>query len=210
MRPKPTPPANPTPAVTATKRWVERVVIGLSLCPWAKPVHLERSALRFSQSDADCAEELFAGLLHEMELIGSPQATHESTVLVAPHVHPDDFISFNDFVCDVDEYLRQEDLDEDFQVVGFHPNFCFAGEDPDDPANFVNRSPHPALHLLRQDDVTAAIDSHANSLQVPQVNERLLRSLGASKLHKLVRDCAPPAEDELTGEDDRPVCPHSA
>ena len=190
------------PAVTATRLWVERVVIGLALCPWAKPVHNERQALRFAHSDATCAEGLFAEVLHEMDLIQSPGSNHESTILVAPDFTPDDFVEFNDFVRDVEEYFRQEDLDEDYQLVGFHPLFCFAGEDPDDAANFVNRSPHPALHLLRQKDVTEAIDSHPNSLQVPQINERLLRTMGAERLRDLIASCCEHAAGQSTRRDD--------
>ena len=174
-----------TPEVAAVRLWVERVVIGLSLCPWAKPVHTERAALRFAHSNACCAEDLFAGVLHEVELL-SPPCEHESSILVAPGAFPDDFLAFNDFVQDVEEYFRQERLDEDFQVVSFHPHFCFAGEDTDDAGNFVNRSPHPAIHLLRQADVTEAIDSHKDSLEVPQSNQRLLRRLGAAKLRELL------------------------
>ena len=75
-----------TPEVAATRLWVERVVIGLALCPWARPVHEERSALRFAHSDATCTESLFASVLREVELLSVPDSEHESTILVAPGV----------------------------------------------------------------------------------------------------------------------------
>ena len=175
-----------TPEVAAVRLWVERVVIGLALCPWARPVHTERSALRFAQTGATCTEGLLCSTLQEMDLLSLPGSRHESTMLVAPLAFPDDFIAFNNFVNDVELWLRQERRDEEFQLIGFHPQFLFAGADPDDAANFVNRSPHPVLHVLRQEDVTAAVDAHPDSLSISKVNQRLLRSMGGARLRQLV------------------------
>ena len=83
--------------------------------------------------------------------------------------------------------LAEEGLDEELQLVGFHPRHVFGGEDVDDPGNFANRSPHPALHLLRQPSVTAAVDAHENSLDVPRSNQALLRRLGSAALEAELR-----------------------
>ena len=138
---------------------------------------------------------MFECLRAEMDLLSSCKTEHETTIVVAPHAFPLDFIAFNEFVQDVDDFLHEERLDEQFQLVGFHPHFRFAGEEPDDPGNYVNRSPIPAFHLLRQEDVTKAVDSSPTSLEVPVVNQERLRELGASRLRELLRDC----------EDDRPT-----
>lgn len=175
-----------TPEVAAVRLWVERVVIGLALCPWARPVHTERSALRFAQTGATGTEGLLCSTLQEMDLLSFPDSRHESTMLVAPLAFTDDFIAFNDFVNDVEDMLRDERRDEEFQLIGFHPQFLFADADEDDAANYVNRSPHPVLHLLRQDDVTAAVDAHPDSLSISSVNQKLLRSMGGSRLKQLV------------------------
>jgi hypothetical protein len=73
-----------------------------------------------------------------------------------------------------------------FQLVAFHPHFVFGGEDESDAGNFVNRSPFPALHLLRQADVTAALDAHPNGLEVPEANHRRLLEVGTPTLRQLV------------------------
>ena len=153
----------------------------MSLCPWAKPVH-DRAALRFVHTEAACTESLFAGVLHEMNLLSSPECDWETTILVAPDAFPADFPEFNNFVLDCEEWLREEELDEQFQLVAFHPEFAFAGEEPTDAGNFVNRSPHPALHLLRQDDVTAAIDASEAALELPMANAKRLREIGAERM----------------------------
>ena len=87
---------------------------------------------------------------------------------------------------DVEDWLQLGGLDEEFQVVGFHPQFIFAGADCDDAGHFVNRSPFPALHFLRQEDVTIAVDSHPSSLSVSRANKKLLQTVGVERLKQLV------------------------
>lgn len=176
----------PRVAVAATRLWVERVVIGLSLCPWAAPV---RESIRYAHTPAANAADTFGSLLREVELLRS-EAEIATTILVAPGFERDDFAAFNAFVQDAEEYFRTEGLDDDFQLVGFHPSHVFAGEEPSDAGNFANRSPFPMLHLLRQESVTVAVDGH-ESLEVPHVNAALLRRTGSEALQaELRRACA--------------------
>lgn len=97
-------------------------MIGLALCPWAKPVH-ERGGVKIIHTGAKCPSELFGRVLEEMDLLAGGDA--ETSILVAPGVSAfrDSFPAFNDFVQDVEEYLREEGLDEEFQAIGFHPQF---------------------------------------------------------------------------------------
>jgi hypothetical protein len=120
-------------------------------------------------------------------IAGSALRRPETTIVVAPRAHREQFEEFYGLVQDVEEELRERELDEEFQVVAFHPLFRFGGEPADDPGNFVNRSPHPALHILRQDAVTEAVESHTNSMDVPTANKQLLRSMGASEMDRRVR-----------------------
>ena len=163
----------------------------LSLCPWARPVHND-GKLRYSFSDACCPgdeQQLMAEVFREIGILSSFHDNEgpETTIIVAPSLWRDDFLSFTSFVQDVEELLKVEGLDEDLQIVGFHPLHCFAGDAIDDPGNYVNRAPHPALHLLRQDSVTNAIDSHPDTLDVPSANARLLRKLGSVHMERLLR-----------------------
>ena len=179
------------PAVGSMRRWVETVVLGLSLCPWARPVH-ECDAIRYVYCDAtlpgmDGESVLAESALREMTTLlqGDPPAT---TIIVAPDVHPTDFVAFNECVVSLEERLVAESLHESFQVVGFHPRFRFAGEADAAPGNFVNRSPSPALHILRQDDVTAAVAAHAErgEVDIPLANQQRLESLGGERLRELL------------------------
>ena len=147
-------------AIQSSRLWVERVVLGLSLCPWALPVY-EQGAIRYAFTEARLPDargerRLLETALQECSLLSSATG-HSTTIIVAPDASPDDFRVFLDACGEVESALAEAGLDAAFQAVAFHPLFCFAGEPADDPGNFVNRSPHPMLHLLRQDDVTAAL-----------------------------------------------------
>ena len=172
-------------AVVATRLWVERVVIGLSLCPWAGPAAV---TTRYAHVATHDAGGVAAAVLAEMDLLArSPPSELETTVLVAPEFCADDFGGFNAFRADMDALLLSEGLDSDFQIVGFHPDHRFAGESADEAGNYANRAPHPALQLLRQPSVTAAVDGHRSSLAVPEDNARRLRALGGSALAEMLR-----------------------
>ena len=101
-------------------------------------------------------------------------------------------------------------------LVGFHPQFRFADEEPDDPSNGVNRSPYPAVHLLRQESVTDAIDAQPDLAgAVPHTNKRLLRSMGAQRMAQLVGGCLDAdggeegAPASRVDSSDAPGCPHA-
>lgn len=173
-------------AVQLTRAWVERVVIGLGLCPWAAPVH-SRGEIAYSHTDADDREGVFAAVLCMLSSM-SAGPSPETAFVIAPHFSPVDFYEFNTCVAAIEEYLKAEDLDAEVMVVGFHPHFIFAGEEEDDPGNFVNRSPHPMLHILRQQSVTEAINAQPHdALDVSAANQARLREIGRETLDAWLR-----------------------
>jgi len=139
--------------VGATRRWVSDVVIGLVLCPWAQPAR-DRGGIRYAVTAAPTPEALLAEVAAEMHLMQElPEI--ETTLLIHPYALRawDDFYPW--IVLDAEGWLEREGLDEDFQIVGFHPGFCFGGEEADDPSHWTNRSPYPMTHILRQASVEA-------------------------------------------------------
>lgn len=183
-------------ALAATRLWVERVVIGLSLCPWARPVH-ERDALRFVHVEAATSDALLDCFVQEVDLLSMPTPRHETTLIVAPNAFMNDFVGFYEFVqIDCQEHLQQRNLDESFQVVSFHPLFTFAGESSEDVSNFVNRSPFTTLHILRQTAVNEAIEAAPQiAEELPSVNLERMHRLGAAKMLRLLSGAL---EDGLT------------
>jgi uncharacterized protein len=170
-------PNEPTEALAATRHWLERAVIGLNLCPFARPV-LHAGRVRFVESAATSPEALLDDLRQAVsDLCAAPASETETTLLVAPRVLAD-FLDYNDFLDHADALLEDMGLDGVLQIASFHPQYQFAGTEPDDITNYTNRSPYPTLHLLREDSVARAVASHPDIDAIPEANIAKLRALG--------------------------------
>jgi hypothetical protein len=163
--------------IAATVQWLERAVIGLTLCPFAKAVHVKKQ-IRYSVSCASTPEALQDDLRRELLLLSetSPDSI-DTTLLIHPNVLTD-FYAYNDFLSVVDKTLEEMNLVDDFQVASLHPHYQFAGTQPDDIENFTNRSPYPVLHLLREASVTKAVAAFPESDTIFEKNISTLRSMG--------------------------------
>jgi len=177
--------SDPDRIVEATRRWLEKAVIGLNLCPFAgQPWRQGRVRLRVSdatdlqQLAEDLADELLA--LNEVD-----PANCETTLLIHPHVLGD-FLDYNDFLDIADGLLEQLELDGILQVASFHPDYQFADSQSDDPANCTNRSPYPMLHLLREASIEAATANHPDPHAIYRRNIDTLRSLGVDGWKDLI------------------------
>lgn len=176
------PPATPAPvtdadAVEATRIWLERAVIGLNLCPFAKAVHAKRQ-IRYVVSAAEGDEALLADLMHELQLLASADPGDiETTLLIHPRVLTD-FLDYNDFLDLADAAVEELGLDGFLQVASFHPDYQFADSEPDDIANYSNRAPFPTLHLLREESVDKAVAAFPDAERIYETNIETLRRLG--------------------------------
>jgi len=164
-------------AIAATKLWVERAVIGLNLCPFAKSVQV-KNQIRYVVSAAQTTEELLRDLLAEFEVLAeaSPEKI-DTTMLIHPHVLTD-FLDYNDFLEVVEAALVEVDLDGELQVASMHPQYQFADTEIDDITNYTNRSPYPTLHLLREDSIDAAVAAFPDAAQIFEKNIETMRKLG--------------------------------
>ncbi len=159
------------------RRWLERAVIGLNLCPFAKGVYL-RGVVCFAMSQARDEEELLAELQTELlALKDIPAETRETTLLIIPDLLPG-FLDFNDFLERADGLLRSLGLAGIFQIASFHPRYQFAGTATDDITNFTNRSPYPVLHLLREASIGRAVTEFAQAEGIFERNMQILRDMG--------------------------------
>jgi uncharacterized protein len=171
----------PFDALPATQAWVERFVIGLNLCPFAGAVAAQ-GRVRYTVSAARDIDVLYNDLLTELMLIieADPDVV-ETTVLVHPLVLQD-FEEYLDFLEIVEEALEDADLEGVLQVASFHPQYQFEGVDADDVSHYTNRSPYPMLHILREDSLTGAIDSHPDPDGIPARNVEKLREMGLERV----------------------------
>ena len=163
--------------IAATRRWIERAVIGLDLCPFARaPFAQQRLRLRVSHA-RDIAT-LVDDLRDELEhLRSAPARECETSLLIHPRVL-EDFLDYNDFLDTADALLLDLDLEGVIQIASFHPDYRFAGSAADAVENCSNRAPFPTLHLLRETSIDAALASAIDTEAIPERNIATLRALG--------------------------------
>lgn len=163
--------------IAATRRWLERAVIGLNLCPFARAPHV-RGQVRFVVSNATDTDQLRDDLVDELRLLADANPEQvETTLLVHPGVLGD-FLAYNDFLDVADAVLQASALDGVIQVASFHPHYQFADTTQDDIENFSNRSPYPTLHLIREDSLSRVIDGIDDPDAIYERNIERLRALG--------------------------------
>ncbi len=170
--------------IATTRTWLERAVIGLNLCPFAKAVHVKEQ-IRYVVSAATTPEELLADLVRELEVLAEASAEKiDTTLLIHPQVLGD-FLDYNDFLDLADGALEELQLDGILQIASFHPDYQFDGTEPDDIENFSNRAPYPTLHLLREDSIEQAVAAFPDAADIYERNIETLKKLGVAGWKKL-------------------------
>ena len=163
--------------MSATKRWLDEIVIGLNLCPFAK--HAVES-IEFLVSEAQDQEQLLVDLEQACLTLNS-DASIETLLLIHPNVLQE-FSAYNQFLSYADALLEVMQLDGEIQVASFHPHYQFAETDIDSAENFTNRSPYPMLHLLREESVARAVETYPDVDAIPQRNIQTMHKQGSVKL----------------------------
>ncbi|MET3120679.1 hypothetical protein AAKU67_000257 [Oxalobacteraceae bacterium GrIS 2.11] len=172
--------------LSATQAWLEKAVIGLNLCPFAKAVHIKKQ-IRYTISAADNVRDLHADLLKEIEfLLEADPEKVETTLLIHPQVL-NDFLDFNDFLDVADALLVDLNADGILQIASFHPNYQFFGTESDDIENYTNRAPYPTLHLIRESSIERAIASYPDTDEIYQKNIDTLKRLGLAGWQNLFK-----------------------
>lgn len=157
--------------------WLERAVIGLNLCPFAKSVHV-KGQIHWAISLATQPQTLLDELAQELlALQAADPEVRDTTLLVTPRcLH--DFLDFNDFLGAAEALLVRLGLEGELQIASFHPQFQFAGTLPEDITNATNRAPYPALHLLREASIDRAVAVFPEAEAIFEKNMQTLQQLG--------------------------------
>lgn len=167
----------PLQAEADMRRWLERAVIGLNLCPFAKAV-LVKGQVHYAVYESAEPADLMDALLSQAEALAALDASvRDTTLLIAPNTLAD-FLDFNDFTARAERRLARAGYEGVFQLASFHPRFQFAGTEADDIGNATNRAPYPTLHLLREDSVGRAVDAFPDAEAIFERNIDTLEALG--------------------------------
>lgn len=184
---------NQQAVINTTRNWVQKLVIDLNLCPFARR-ELVNDRIRFAVSDAADTDTLLADLHRELQRLLNEPAI-ETTLLIHPGVLTD-FLDYNEFLADADALLGYLDLEGIVQIASFHPDYQFAGTEAGDVENATNRSPFPMLHLLREESLEQAIARYPDTDTIPQQNIETVTRLGPEAMAALLRECRQDGQQE--------------
>jgi hypothetical protein len=170
--------------IAATRRWLEKAVIGLNLCPFAKAVYVKEQ-VRYVVSNATTPEALLETLMDELQQLSDTNPEQVDTTLL---IHPfvlNDFEDYNEFLDVADAAVEDMHLDGELQVASFHPDYQFADTDANDIANYTNRAPYPILHLLREVSIERAVEAFPDAAEIFERNIDTMNELGHEGWDKL-------------------------
>jgi uncharacterized protein len=181
-------PADQARTVAETRAWVDRAVIGLNLCPFAKAPQI-KGQVRYVVSAAEDPAALLDDLVRELEhLAQAPAERVETTLLIHPRVLQD-FADYNDFLPIAEDTVAELDLEGILQVASFHPQYQFDGTTPDDITNATNRSPWPTLHLIREESIDRAVAAFPEAETIYEANMATMERLGQEGWAELQAQC---------------------
>lgn len=180
----PNPNADDDQIIAATQNWLEKAVIGLNLCPFAKAVHVKKQ-IRYVVSNATSPEALLETLMNELQhLSDTPAEVTDTTLIIHPFVLQD-FLDYNEFLDVADAAVEDMQLDGELQVASFHPQYQFADTHSNDIGNYTNRAPYPILHLLREDSIERAVEAFPEAAEIFDKNIATMEQLGHEGWDKL-------------------------
>ena len=169
--------------IKQTEAWLTTFIIKYNICPFASREH-DRGSIHYSVVESNRTEHCLEAVFTECLLLDA-KAGIETSLIIYPN-HFSQFDDYLDFLAMAESLLIKQNYEGIYQLASFHPHYCFAGENPKDPANYTNRSPYPMLHLIREASLEQAVKSYPDPELIPERNIKLTRELGREKLQNLL------------------------
>lgn len=169
-----------------TQKWIQSVVIANNFCPFAGQVFIKNSIRYIVLSDTT-TKGVMQTLLAECSYLDE-HAAIETTLIIFEHNYTQ-FNTYLNLVSKAERLLNKANYEGVYQLASFHPDYCFAGEDDSDAANYTNRSPYPMLHLLREESITQALAHFAHPERIPENNINTARKIGVQQMLLLRAAC---------------------
>lgn len=172
--------------IEQTTNWIKSVVIDCNFCPFAAKAVLKKTIRYIIKSDVDMNESILA-LKEELEHLDTDTEIETSFI-----IFPNNFCDFDDYldlVNKAERFIKKEGYEGVYQIASFHPDYCFAGEDENDPANYTNRSIYPMLHILREESLTKALSLFPDPENIPHRNIEFARKKGLQYMQLLRSAC---------------------
>ncbi|EOV9521507.1 DUF1415 domain-containing protein [Vibrio parahaemolyticus] len=165
-------------------QWLNDVVIGLNLCPFAAKPQRNKQ-IKIFVSEATQEEALLEDILLQLiELSTTEPEKLETTLVVVPNMLQD-FWDYNFCIDWVEGLIKQQDWEGIFQVATFHPDYCFGGAAPEDDENLTNRSPYPIFHLIREESMEKVLKHYPDPESIPDTNIARVSALSEEERKEL-------------------------
>ena len=172
-------------AIATTEQWLNQWVIALNLCPFAKHPY-QNGKVRIVSTEEKNSDAVYRFALNELDYLYQTPVVDVETTLVIIENYLQDFSHYLEFLDLLEKVIKQTGLEGEIQIASFHPDYRFAGEDENDPANYTNRSPFPMFHLIREASLEKAIAHYPDTDKIPERNIALLRDMGLEAIHKIL------------------------
>lgn len=169
-------------AIAEVKAWVKEFIVGMNICPFAKDP-FDRNQIQYLESKAIKQDELLADFINCIEQLN--ESEHHTTSLLIYSKCDMDFLDFNDFAGILEDGLAEINLSEQYQIVVFHPGFYFGDTSKHSPANYVNRSPYPMIHILNRSDVQNALKNFEQAEQISYLNEKKIQNMTPQEKNRI-------------------------
>lgn len=171
--------------VSQIREWVSAVVIGDNFCPFARK-EMVNNSIRYVVC-RQALEDALMTLISECKVLDDAPST-ETTLIIYPQGF-DDFQMFLELASLANNLMAEQGYEGRYQLASFHPDYCFAGSSNDDPANYTNRSPHPTLHLIREESIERALQGIDNPDKIPERNIQFARKKGLEAMQAKLKAC---------------------
>ncbi len=169
--------------ISQTKTWLTSFIIKYNICPFAKQEY-DRGSIHYAVINSNKTEHCLQAVISECLRLDA-QADIETTLIIYPN-HLSQFDDYLDFLSLAESLLIAQDYEGIYQLASFHPQYCFEGESPMDPANYTNRSPYPMLHLIREASLEHALKSFPHPESIPERNIKVTRELGIEQIQAIL------------------------
>lgn len=177
-----------------TRQWLQTAVVGLNLCPFAKPV-VAAGTLRIAVATATDRDSLLRTFLHELDRLQQSDESEIATTLLVVAAGLESFADYLDLVDIANDLIEQVGLLGTVQVATFHPDYQFDGEPAEAVSHYTNRSPYPMLHLLREAAIATAVAAYPDAEAIPAHNIARLERLGRAQIEQLWAAFSAPSRD---------------
>ncbi len=173
----------PEVVIQHTKNWLENVIIGHNICPFAKRV-FDADTIHYEVIESAQIEEQLQTLISTCQLL-DVNSEIETSLLIYPQ-GLDNFDDYLDFLALANALLEKQGYEGIYQLASFHPEYCFEGVDADDASNYTNRSPYPTLHIIQEESLEKALENYPEPEKIPERNIEYTRQLGQIKMQELL------------------------